>query len=550
MPRPLSLAAGLLILFLSSASSISAAGSATEFAFFHENVLGTSLELRVRAENRNAALAAEARVLREIDRLATIFSGYDPTSELSRWQDRRPASCKVSAELFEVLQACDAWIRRSGGAFDPRTEALTRLWSRCARLDRRPNELELAEARALMSASAWRLDVTTRTAERVSDCPLSLNGIAKGYIVGRACEVALEEREVKGVLLNVGGDLRVSGEISQTIGIAAPWADSESSDPLAFIEVKNRSVATSGRSQRGLKIGGKWYSHVFDPRTGEPVERVASATVVAPRAMDADALAKVCCVLEPEESLRLVHSLADTECLIVMATGELAKSNGWAALERTNLVAVASPDDPEPKSKPVTDQTQEKDAKKAKAKTTPSSPWNKDLELLINFEINNPMGADGNADGEERGGRRGRYRRPYLAVWIEDADGRAVRTLSLWVSSGGAGPFQWLPDLKRWFQADNERKLTEKKEILFTVSRPTRPPGKYKVIWDGKDNNGKQLPCGEYTVTVEAAREHGTYQSIRKQVALDGKPFTEELNGNVEIKSASIEYRRKPAAKK
>ena len=166
---------------------------------------------------------------------------------------------------------------------------------------------------------------------------------------------------------------------------------------------------------------------------------------------------------------------------------------------------------------------------------------------MINFEINNPGGAD---DGEGGGGRRrGRYRRPYVAVWVEDDQGRAVRTLSLWVSSGGAGPFQWLPDLKRWYQADNERKKTEKKEVLFTVSRPTRPPGKYKVIWDGKDNNGKQLPCGEYTVTVEAAREHGTYQSIRKKVALEGKLFTEELKGNVEIKSASIEYRKKPDPK-
>ena len=118
-----------------------------------------------------------------------------------------------------------------------------------------------------------------------------------------------------------------------------------------------------------------------------------------------------------------------------------------------------------------------------------------------------------------------------------------------WVSFGGAGPFQWLPDLKRWYKSDRDRKLVEKKEILFTVSRPTRQPGKYKVIWDGKDNNGKQLGGGEYTVYVEAAREHGTYQSIRKQVTLADKPFTEELKGNVEIKSASIEYRRKAAAK-
>ena len=54
---------------------------------------------------------------------------------------------------------------------------------------------------------------------------------------------------------------------------------------------------------------------------------------------------------------------------------------------------------------------------------------------------------------------------------------------------------------------------------------------------------------GDYTITVEAAREHGTYQSMRKQVALSNKPFTEDLKGNVEIRSASIEYRRKAAAK-
>ena len=40
------------------------------------------------------------------------------------------------------------------------------------------------------------------------------------------------------------------------------------------------------------------------------------------------------------------------------------------------------------------------------------------------------------------------------------------------------------------------------------------------MIWDGKDNHGKQLAGGEYTIFIEAAREHGTYQSIRQQVSL------------------------------
>ncbi len=537
MPRRTRIVLSLLIVLL-GASSASSVGAENDFAFYHENVMGTSLEFRVRAESSGVAQAAEERVLREIDRLTAIFSGYDPASELSRWQDRRPDSGEVSAELFEVLQACDVWTKKSGGAFDPRAEALTRLWSRCAGLDRRPSAAELSRVRALMNPPAWKLDPATRTAERLSDCPLSLNGIAKGYIVGRACEAALDGyRDVKGVLLNVGGDLRVFGDFSRTVGIVAPWADSESSEPLVWIEVKNRSVATSGSSQRGLLIGGKWHSHVFDPRTGQPVERVASATVVAPRSIDADALAKACCVLEPEQSLRLIHSLPETDCLIVMASGKIVRSNGWPLLESPRPVAVASTDDPKPKTKPAPEVPKDKEPKKPDKKPRPSISWAKELELLVNFEINRPE-----AD-------KGRYRRPYVAVWVEDEEGHPVRTLSLWVSMGGSGPFQWLPDLKRWFQGDQDRKLIEKKEIFFTVARPTRPPGKYKVIWDGKDNQGKQLAGGPYTITIEAAREHGTYQSIRKQVLLEGKPFTEELKGNVEIKSATIEYRRKPAPK-
>ncbi len=202
-----------------------------------------------------------------------------------------------------------------------------------------------------MTPPAWKLDPDARTAERLSDCPISLNGIAKGFIVGRACEAALDAKEVRGVLLNVGGDLRVRGDFTGTIGVAAPWADSESSDPLLFIEVKDRSVATSGSSQRGFRIAGKWYSHVFDPRTGAPVERIASATVVAPRAADADALAKACCVLEPEQSLRLIHSLPETECLIVTASGQLMKSNGWSLLESPQPVAMLTADDSQAKNK-------------------------------------------------------------------------------------------------------------------------------------------------------------------------------------------------------
>jgi hypothetical protein len=231
--------------------------------------------------------------------------------------------------------------------------------------------------------------------------------------------------------------------------------------------------------------------------------------------------------------LLLIGSLPDVECLIVTSQGQIIRSPGWGRYEKSRLeqpVSLltahrAAGDEPQSAISP---------ASPAQAST---ASWGRDFELVVDFEINQP-------DGEG-----GRYRRPYVAIWVENKDGFPVRNLTLWVSMGGAGPFQWLPDLKRWYRADQARKEVDKQDLIFTIARPTRPPGKYKVIWNGKDDHGNPVASGEYTLFIDAAREHGTYQSIRKVISLGEEPFSEQLQGNVEIKSAAIEYRRKAPVK-
>ncbi|QDV35264.1 DUF2271 domain-containing protein [Tautonia plasticadhaerens] len=497
------------------------AGADDEFAFFHEEVMGTALELRVRADDSRAARWVESRVLGEIDRLSAILDGWDPASELSRWASSPGGPAAVSPELYEVLRLADSWRGATRGAFDPRAAALGRAWDASARLGLEPTAGELAEARDRSRPAAWRLDPAAGTAERSAAGPISLDGIAKGFIVERACAAALDPgRGVRGLLLNVGGDLRAVGEGFGVVGLAPPKGDSEAAEPFAFLEVRDRSVATSGGAHRGWEFAGRRYSHILDPRTGRPAGHVASATVSAPGGADADALATALNVLPIAEGLGLIDTLPEVECLIVADDGNLHRSEGWGRLERPrpSPVALASLRTPEPGA-PQDDGED-------------SGHWSEAFELVVSFEINRP-------EVEQR-----RYRRPYVVVYVEDEGGHVVRHLLMWISMSGSGPDQWLPDLLRWYRRDIGRTRIEKRNKAYAIGRSTRPPGEYTITWDGKDDRGNLVPEGKYTVFVEAAREHGTHQVIRAPVEIADQPFAEEFEGNVEIKSAAVEYRR------
>ena len=108
---------------------------------------------------------------------------------------------------------------------------------------------------------------------------------------------------------------------------------------------------------------------------------------------------------------------------------------------------------------------------------------------------------------------------------------------------------QWLPDLRRWYRADEGKTLTAKRNLIYTIARPTRPPGQYSAVWDLKDDAGNPVPPGSYTLRIDSAREHGTYHHISKEIIIGATPFTEELQGNDEIRAASLDYRRAPDAR-
>lgn len=106
------------------------------------------------------------------------------------------------------------------------------------------------------------------------------------------------------------------------------------------------------------------------------------------------------------------------------------------------------------------------------------------------------------------------YHRPYVAIWVEGADQRALANLAVWyqqkATSEGAGT-KWLPDLRQWWRRSG-RTL---KVPVDGVTGPTRPVGKHAVRFNDRHPELGKLPPGEYTLVIEAAREVGGRELLK-----------------------------------
>ena len=297
-------------------------------AYHYEHVLGTSFELNVVATGASAARRAESVALAEVDRLEAILSGWSSTSELAHWTATQDVDVAISPELADVLHASDAWRARTGGAFDAAAQAIVALLrdgsAECS-------EEEMRVLLASLRGPRWHVDRRAGVARRLTTHAISVDAIAKGYIVTRAAALARAVDGVSEVLLNVGGDVQHLGDRPAVVGITDPFAPAENAKPIAAVHLKDSAIATSGGYRRGFIAHGRRVSHIVDPRTGQPTERIASASVFAPDCATADALSTAFSVLTPPESVALADSLSDVGCLLVERDGTITTNATWNA---------------------------------------------------------------------------------------------------------------------------------------------------------------------------------------------------------------------------
>lgn len=282
-----------------------------------------------------------------VDVLEDQLSVYREQSEISRL-NRQAAVGPVEVEprLFQLLERAMRLHAATDGAFDITAGPLTKAWGFYRRAGRVPTQGELAEAVSRVGSQWVELDPQTSSVRFLRPgVEINLGAIGKGYALDRCAEwltsAGLGNYLLHGGMSSVlargtragqdsaGGvtELGPSSQVASNSTVHSPsdvgWKvgvvhPQRPERRLAEVVLRDRALGTSGSGTQFFHHRGKRYGHILDPRTGQPVEGVLSATVLAPTAAEADALATACFVLGVEQSIELCRSRTDLGALLVV----------------------------------------------------------------------------------------------------------------------------------------------------------------------------------------------------------------------------------------
>lgn len=287
--------------------------------------MGTMVTLTIAADSATQAKEAAETAWSEMDRLIAIFDRHRPGTAISELNAAGRLS-DPGPEMIEVLNLAAKVHRLSDGAFDPTVLPLLELIEKSFQASARPPaEAELAEALRVVDFGSVKFSKSGVNMNRAGQ-KLSLDGVAKGYIVDRI-GAKLREAGIKNALINAGGDILALGHRRA----GHPWRVAIQ-DPLRakkilrVINLSDQAVATSGSYEIYFDRKHEFH-HLLNPALGRPAVKIVSATAVASSTALADALSTAA-FIQPK-----VFSLSEKiQGMIVARNGRLALTQGFKRL--------------------------------------------------------------------------------------------------------------------------------------------------------------------------------------------------------------------------
>lgn len=289
--------------------------------------MGTFVAMTAIHPSRDQAEEAFGLAFEEINRLSRMLSRHDHTSPVAEL-NRSGQVSEVPAEVQEVVARSLYYHRETLGMFDITVKPLVDLYQTCSAEGREPREAEINRILAAVGSDGLQIDGHSLRFAR-AEMGITLDGIAKGYVVDRASDV-LRQHGIVNHLINAGGDIRTSGSAvrGKKWSVAIQDPEKQRSYP-DIIEMGSGAIATSGNYEVYYDRE-KLFHHIVNGRSGHSPLLSTSVSVLAPTVLEADALSTAIFVFEPEAGIAFINAQPDCECFIVERHGTIRMSAGWS----------------------------------------------------------------------------------------------------------------------------------------------------------------------------------------------------------------------------
>lgn len=294
--------------------------------------LGTIIDFKIYNKDQDKANEVIDECIERIKDIEKKMSANIDSSEVMTVNENAgKQSVKVSNEAMYVAKKSFEYSNLTNGKFNLTVYPLVNLWGIGTENARVPSQSEIDEAISNINYNDVVFDETKNTIYlKRENQGIDLGAIAKGY-VGDEIKKIFIENDIKSAFVNLGGNVmayetKVDGS-KWRIGIQNPL--DTRGEYLGVVNVKNKSIVTSGNYERYFEQDGKRYHHILDATIGYPADTgIISTSIITESGIDADALSTSVYLIGLDEGMKLIESLDGVEAIFVTKDKEVYTTSG------------------------------------------------------------------------------------------------------------------------------------------------------------------------------------------------------------------------------
>jgi len=350
----------LVLLFVILLAGCSGSSDLYLSRFTYDEYLNTVTDIKV---YHNKKHDTDSKLYKAVDELLEnthgIFDAHSTSSELGILNETaHNEPVEVSDELYSVIKEALHYAEISDGAYDPTIGPLADLWG----IDESswltggvvPSDASIQNTLEDVDYTKVTLNESNQTVFfEKEDIKLDLGGIAKGYItellkdllidkgidhavisVGSSSQLTIGTRVTQSGFDSSNEAIYIDEETPWRIGTRDPFDTIGFGGAIAAYTILDEAVSTSGSSIQFFEVDGVRYHHIFDTKTGYPVDNnLIAIQLKSDNIVGIDAVSTMLYVMGLEDGMEYVESNEGLEAIFITYDKEVYISSGFDGFE-------------------------------------------------------------------------------------------------------------------------------------------------------------------------------------------------------------------------